>query len=196
MQQSSKQQRAIFPVQTKLNEAVAELGGYFAVLEQAQVQSSLAKALAMDDLPAAVIAVALSGDDGGLAAQSLAAISAGGGGGGKGGGDGAGDGGGEGGKDGEGSSANSSSAVDHTFHVARNAVLRALAAGHPQTCSAVVNHVSNALSTDLYDVLVGRAQKAAEALGKVGRVAWLLGCLLAYLLAFLSSSRHRMNATK
>ena len=38
---------------------------------------------------------------------------------------------------------NSSSAVDHAFYVARNAVRRAVAAGHPQTCSAVANHVNN-----------------------------------------------------
>jgi len=55
-------QTQILPVQTKLNEALAELGGFFTLLEQNQLGISLAKALEMDDLPDSAQAAIKTGD--------------------------------------------------------------------------------------------------------------------------------------
>jgi hypothetical protein len=60
----------------------------------------------------------------------------------------------------------SSTAVEDAFFVAQGSALRAVAAGHPQSCAATVNHVASVLGQDLLDPLARAAQEAARLLGQ------------------------------
>jgi hypothetical protein len=199
---------AILAPQTPLNECLAELGGWYTLLEKAVVVAGLRKALSRDDLPpearavvkrkakqvAAAAALAqsssalssLGGEGGGTISTGAGAVAAavaaatspnmsrlkssssssslmlgkdnrgmgfdGGGG--------------DGDEDGSGGVVLASSCVEDAFYVAQCAAQRAAAAGHPQSCAAVVNHVNNALASDLFDPLVGRANASAPLLGQ------------------------------
>jgi hypothetical protein len=57
-----------------------------------------------------------------------------------------------------------SSMVEDTFYVLRCAIERSLAAGHPQTCSAVVNHANNALNENVLRYLHAKATAAVPVL--------------------------------
>jgi len=76
-----------------------------------------------------------------------------------------------GGKVGE---ANTSSSVEDSFFVAQCAVERCVATGNASVSSAVINHVNNCLSTELFDALVAKSQAAASRLGGEGGMAALL----------------------
>ena len=143
----------VFPSVTPLNETVAELGGYYTLLEQAQLESFLRKAIEMDEVQLGKLdAHARPGESsaGGLP-MSPGGVGDG--------GDGAGGRGVVGGI--------SSSSVEDALYVAQCAAQRAIAAGHPGSCSAVINHVNNALGEELLDHLTARAAAAAKELGKV-----------------------------
>jgi len=198
--------RRVLPPQTKLNEALAELGGYYTLLERVQLRASLKRALALDALPPAARAAvdhrakqatldALSASGGGnqggvvggarVASGLLAAVTASAptGRGSKGsfggltvGGDDAG-------------AVVSSTAVEDAFYIAQCAAQRAVAAGHAQSCGAVVNHVKNSLGCDLFDPLVSRATSAANSLGRGASDGdWGLGGLAEGASSYLTSA--------
>ncbi len=50
LERETNRAQPVFPVVTPLNETVAELGGYYTLMEQAQLESFLHKAIEMDEV--------------------------------------------------------------------------------------------------------------------------------------------------